>query len=282
MSVMSLRNQPYLPLYVRDFNSDEKLVNCSAESTGVYIRLMCVMHKMEEYGVITLKQKFKQNESNIKNFSVMLTRYLPYDREVIERGLAELIEERVLMLDGDRLYQKRMVEDANLSKKRSEAGYKGGKSKKYSDFTKSDTEEETEITSKTKNKTESKAEANSEIENEYESNRKKSSSLVSLSKLQEERFNAFWRAYPRRSGKGSARKAWAKIVPNEELFQRIMSAVESASKTEQWRRDYGQFIPYPGTWLNQERWDDDYGEGPKIGSSSGFDPDNPYADWGDE
>ena len=48
---MALREQPYLPLYVQDFLTDEKLNECSAESTGVYIRLMCIMDKaqMEAY-----------------------------------------------------------------------------------------------------------------------------------------------------------------------------------------------------------------------------------------
>lgn len=40
---MALRDQPYLPLYVLDFLVDEKLAYCSAESTGVYIRLMCIL-----------------------------------------------------------------------------------------------------------------------------------------------------------------------------------------------------------------------------------------------
>ena len=42
---MALRDQPYLPLYVQDFLTDEKLAECSAMATGVYIRLMCIMHK---------------------------------------------------------------------------------------------------------------------------------------------------------------------------------------------------------------------------------------------
>ena len=46
---MSLRNQPYIPLYVQDFMTDERLNECSAAANGVYIRLMCLMHKSEEY-----------------------------------------------------------------------------------------------------------------------------------------------------------------------------------------------------------------------------------------
>ena len=44
---MALRDQPYIPLYVQDFMTDEKLSECSAESTGVYIRVMCIMHKSQ-------------------------------------------------------------------------------------------------------------------------------------------------------------------------------------------------------------------------------------------
>jgi len=47
---MALRDQPYLPLYVQDFLTDEKLMECSAETTGVYIRLLCILHKQKEYG----------------------------------------------------------------------------------------------------------------------------------------------------------------------------------------------------------------------------------------
>lgn len=123
---MSRRNKPYLPLYVQDFLTDEKLAECSAESTGVYIRLMCIMHKSEDYGTILLKQKDKQNSSNIENFACKLQRQMPYSVQVIAKGLQELITEGVLTLDGDRLYQKRMVADAKLSDARAEAGKTGG------------------------------------------------------------------------------------------------------------------------------------------------------------
>lgn len=130
---MALRNQPYFPLYVQDFLTDEKLAECNAESTGVYIRLMCILHKSEEYGKITLKEKYKSEEKDkIYCFSNMLVRQMPYDVDTINRSLKQLIEENVIMLDGDTLYQKRMVKDGELSEKRANAGSKGGKSAKNS------------------------------------------------------------------------------------------------------------------------------------------------------
>lgn len=70
-------------------------------------------------------------------------------------------------------------------------------------------------------------------------------------------FARFWDAYPRKVGKGAARKAWAKLRADEGLLRAILAAVERDKSTEQWRRDGGQYIPYPATWLNQCRWEDE-------------------------
>jgi len=73
----------------------------------------------------------------------------------------------------------------------------------------------------------------------------------------DERFEQFWTVYPRKVGKGAARKAFAKIKPSEELLKRMVVAVVAQSKTEMWTKDKGQYIPNPSTWLNQERWEDE-------------------------
>ena len=127
---MALRDQPYLPLYVLDFLVDEKLAYCSAESTGVYIRLMCILHKMPEYGVVTLKEREKKSDDTIRNFADQLSYLMPYQIDVIDRSLRELVSEGVLTLEGERLYQKRMVKDGEISAKRSDAGKRGADSTK--------------------------------------------------------------------------------------------------------------------------------------------------------
>ncbi len=123
---MALRNQPYLPLYVDDFMVDEKLRECSAESTGVYIRIMCLMHKSEEYGVVLLKQKDKQNSSAYLNFANKLAMHLPYPVDVIERSLEELVLNGVIQIDEDKILQKRMVKDFHISELRAKVGKIGG------------------------------------------------------------------------------------------------------------------------------------------------------------
>jgi len=126
---MALRGQPYLPLYVQDFMTDEKLIECSAESVGVYIRLMCVLHKSEEYGTLTLNSRNEKTGEVCYDFARKLLRYLPYDVETINRGLRELIDNDVIQINGNTLSQKRMVRDGEISAARATAGLAGGKSK---------------------------------------------------------------------------------------------------------------------------------------------------------
>lgn len=75
--------------------------------------------------------------------------------------------------------------------------------------------------------------------------------------LADARFDAFWAAYPKKVGKGSAEKAWAKIKPTDDLLLTMVSAINQQSKSEQWAKDGGVFIPNPATWLNQQRWLDE-------------------------
>lgn len=75
--------------------------------------------------------------------------------------------------------------------------------------------------------------------------------------IQEERFASFWSLYPKKVGKQAALKSWKRIKPDAELFERILSALEQAKRSEQWQRERGRFIPNPTTWLNQGRWDDE-------------------------
>lgn len=86
-------------------------------------------------------------------------------------------------------------------------------------------------------------------------------SVQAKSTLLTERFEQFWKAYPRKVGKGAALKVWVKLKPSEELLVRMLKAVEQQKRTAQWQRDSGQFIPHPSTWLNQERWEDEVTNG---------------------
>jgi len=123
---MALRDQPYIPLYVQDVLTDERLIECSAESHGVYFRLICILHKQEKYGLLCLKQKYKQNKDKVDNFALMMSRQMPFEQRQILRSLKELSDEGVINITQDELSQKRMVYDGELSLTRSKVGKKGG------------------------------------------------------------------------------------------------------------------------------------------------------------
>lgn len=70
-------------------------------------------------------------------------------------------------------------------------------------------------------------------------------------------FDLFWSTFPRKIGKGAAELTWKKLKPDATLQACIIQAVKAQCKSEQWRRDQGQFIPHPATWLNGKRWEDE-------------------------
>jgi hypothetical protein len=72
-----------------------------------------------------------------------------------------------------------------------------------------------------------------------------------------EQFDRFWSVYPRREKKQAALKAFTRINPDDELLERMIHTLELAKLSRQWRKDDGQFIPHPATWLNDGQWDDE-------------------------
>lgn len=95
-------------------------------------------------------------------------------------------------------------------------------------------------------------------------------------------FDQFWAEYPNKVGKAVAQKAWIRIAPDEEKRALIMAGLQRAKLSAQWTKDGGQFIPHPSTWLNQQRWEDEYAPPlPKrdaSGAPAGLFPDLPLSD----
>ena len=87
---------------------------------------------------------------------------------------------------------------------------------------------------------------------------------TSTQSAQQNHFDTFWSIYPKKRSKGAAEKAWAKIKPDEQLMEQIISALERAKTSADWQKDGGQFIPYPATWLNAKGWEDDYTPAPTV------------------
>ena len=78
-----------------------------------------------------------------------------------------------------------------------------------------------------------------------------------------EYFASFWQSYPKKIGKGTAEKAFRKIIENlddgvlpDKFIQTLISSIEEHKASEGWRKEGGTYIPYPTTWLNAKGWED--------------------------
>jgi hypothetical protein len=70
-------------------------------------------------------------------------------------------------------------------------------------------------------------------------------------------FEDLWEIYPKKQGKKPAQKAWNKLNGDEELYHKILAAVDAWSLTEDWQKNDGQYVPLASTFLNQHRWEDE-------------------------
>jgi hypothetical protein len=66
-------------------------------------------------------------------------------------------------------------------------------------------------------------------------------------------FDMFWKAYPKKIGKGDALKAWGKSVTPTDI-PAVLAGLEAHKNSDQWQRGY---ILNPATFLNGERWKDE-------------------------
>lgn len=88
------------------------------------------------------------------------------------------------------------------------------------------------------------------------------------SEISDELFERFWKVYPRKVGKKKAKEAFIKIKPNEELVNFMVDAIDKQKRSLDWKKNDGQYIPNPTTWLNQGRWDDELRKDPTDHSAS--------------
>ena len=70
-------------------------------------------------------------------------------------------------------------------------------------------------------------------------------------------FAEFWKEYPKKVGKADAEKKFNSKCKSEKTFMEIMDGLNKQNQTVFSKREM-KYIPNPSTWLNQERWSDEY------------------------
>lgn len=72
-----------------------------------------------------------------------------------------------------------------------------------------------------------------------------------------ERFMKLWAIWPkkRRKARREAVKAWDRLKASDELLNEMSAALAKQMEGADWKRGIG--VPYPSTWLNGRRWEDE-------------------------
>ena len=68
-------------------------------------------------------------------------------------------------------------------------------------------------------------------------------------------FEKFWEVWPKKVAKKKAESAWAKLTKLEK--REAMEALPNHLKYWEIKKTHIDFIPYPASWINAGRWEDE-------------------------
>jgi len=224
-----MKKAPAFQFYPSDFLSDEHVALMTNQEVGCYIKLLCYCWKEGSIPKDTLKLSKLCGESDEKMGSMW-----PNIRPCFR-------------LNGERYFHKRLDAERRKQKEWRKKSVKGGR---HSARTRKDLRK------------------GGSTEDSKGGSTLQSSSSSSITPIapndkttkKEKLFDLFWKNYPRREGKGAARKAWAKIKDPVSVIEKIKQVLPTQMNSKQWTKDNGDFIPHPATYINQERWEDEINE----------------------
>ena len=198
---------------------------------GDYLRDTAHLEPLEDLAYRRLLDLYYQSEAPIPRETQLVSRRLRLGSDVIQMVLNEFF----ICTENGYIHKRCDAEIANYNARKAVAqcnGKLGGRPKKTHSVILANPEE-----------TQSKANVTHE-----KANHNHNQSITSLG------FTEFWQTYPRKVGKGAAQKAWDRLKPD---LAAVLAALDWQTKQDAWTKDGGQFIPHPGTYLNQRRWEDE-------------------------
>lgn len=231
---------PAMQFYPADWRKDPAVQALGYFERGVWFEMLCLMHESSERGVLLLNGMPMPEEA--------LSNALGLDNQTLNTCITKLVTYGVVKRrdDDGALFSKRMVADERLCQMRRECGKLGGNPNLVKQNKTSGVKQikPPSIPSSSSDKTKRDA---------------RTSAL-------DERFDRFWTEYPKKVGKEAARKAWLKMKPD---IDAVLKALLWQKESEQWKKDGGQYVPNPSTYLNQGRWQDEPGAQPQGISKPG-------------
>lgn len=217
--------------YWADWFSSFDVRACSLAAQGLWFNMLGIMSRADRKGTLSINGKPMDSKE--------LAKFVGEFKDKVEELLVELEYYQVFsrLADGT-IYNRRMYRDGELSRKRAEAGRKGGLK---------------QIDSKSGEEVPSKTEATLEDEDEDED---KSSPKNKRKGVGGAGFDAWWEAYPRKVAKQDAARAYVAAVKAgaapDDLLKAARGYVAELRRNETEER----FVKHPATFLRADRWKD--------------------------
>lgn len=219
---------PWLKFYPNDWLSDEALRPCSLPARALWVDMLCLMHKNARRGYLLQGGQPMSHEQLARVVGEAADVVLPLLQELQSAGV-------VSVSDQGAFYSRRMLKEEAKRSKCSRAGKMGGGNPSLGQSEPLDDPLNTPLAS-------------------------------SLCTSREKEIAEIYQYYPRKVARSKAMESIAKAIAREVksqggvdeaiafLFAKTRLYGQIAKKVP---REDRQFIPYPATWFNQERYHDE-------------------------
>lgn len=217
---------PWMKFYPTDWRADPKLRMCSLAARGLWMELIAVAHEASPYGHVLVNGNAPDIAALARMVGVSESEMQSLVDELDRNGVFSRTRSGII-------YSRRMVRDA----KKSATGRKYVQRRWAQDI---ESVEEKPPPNRSPNGSPNTKKPEARSQKEFI-----------------DQFEAFWTIYPRKVGKGQARKAYAtalKKTPHQDILAGVRRYAEAVKETET------EFIAHPATWLNGERWADEDGK----------------------
>ena len=232
---------PSFQFYPGDWMKDPGLRSVSLEARGLWIDMLCLLFESGRRGYL-------QHATGKPVSDEQLARMTGSSSEQVSRLLRELEDSGVFSrTEHGTIYSRRMIRDERKRTACSDAGKRGGGNPTF----KGQTKGQAKGGSKQNPNPSSSISASSSTSTTEHTPQPPAGGLDAQSL-----FLIFWECYPLKVKKPKALAAFLKLKPERALLDRMLEAIERQKQTMAWRKNNGQFIPHPATWLNNRQWED--------------------------
>jgi uncharacterized protein YdaU (DUF1376 family) len=262
---------PFFKFYPRDWL--EATREMSLEERGAYIDLICILMEME--GHLADNDDWMRHQLHIpkQRWKKMKNRLVEHGKIRIENGL--IVNERCIK-ELDDLLSKRTQNSRNVQKRWKKVGEKlEESSNKVETFSKEKSEKPNKINDCHHSNVPVRARV---LDSDLDLDKEISPNGLLIMPSEKPRaysqsFEDFWKAYPRRVGKGKAYSAWKRLNGPDRKKAAEQLVVQLPALLMKLKDERGNFCPHGATWLSQRRFDDEPEvQGPSLQRRATRDP----------